>query len=43
MVDIPESRFFFPFIAQPISDSLVNKTEEELMQLLFKDVRDFFR
>jgi len=43
MVDIPGSRFSFPSTAQPISDSLANKTEEELMQLLPEDVRGFLR
>jgi hypothetical protein len=43
MIDIPGSRSFSPFITQPISDSLVDKTEEELMQLLSEDVRDFLR
>lgn len=43
MVDIPGPRPPSPSIAQPISDSLADKTEEELMQLLPEDVRAFLR
>jgi hypothetical protein len=43
MIDIPGSRSFSSSITQPISDSLADKTEEELMQLLPEDVRGFFR
>jgi len=43
MVDIPGPRPSSPFTAQPISDSLADETDEELMQLLPEDVRGFFR
>jgi hypothetical protein len=43
MVDIPGSRSPSLSTTQPISDSLANKTEEELMQLLPEDVKAFFR
>jgi hypothetical protein len=43
IIDIPGSRSFFPFTAQPISDSLADKTEEKLMQLLPENVKGFFR
>jgi hypothetical protein len=43
IIDIPGPRPLFPFTAQPISDSLADKTEEELMQLLPEDVRGFLR
>jgi hypothetical protein len=41
MINIPESPS--PSTAQPISDSLADKTNNELMQLLPEDVRGFFR
>jgi predicted AAA+ superfamily ATPase len=43
MIDISGPRSPSPFTAQPISDSLADKMEEELMQLLPEDVRDFLR
>jgi hypothetical protein len=43
MVDIPGPRSSSPSTAQPISDSLADETDEELMQLLPEDVRGFFR
>jgi len=43
MIDIPGPRPSSPSITQPISDSLADKTDEELMQLLPEDVRGFFR
>jgi len=43
MINIPGPRPLSPSITQPISDSLADKTEKELMQLLPENVRDFFR
>jgi hypothetical protein len=43
MVDVPGPRPPSPSTAQPISDSLADKTEEELIQLLPEDVRAFLR